>query len=83
MTDYTPTDVLDKLIAAGLGDVRRDRITPDEWVRAMAGEIVRQPKLDAGWGTCGCGATVRRFRGEYRCLACRLRAKARMRQARA
>jgi hypothetical protein len=37
---YTRDDVLDKLIAAGLGDIEQPQITPDQFERAMAGEIV-------------------------------------------
>jgi hypothetical protein len=38
---YTPDAELDALIRAGLGDVERSRITPEQHARAMRGEIVR------------------------------------------
>lgn len=44
---YTPDAVLDKLIAAGLGDVPQSHITRDQFERAMRGEKVTL--------TCQCG----------------------------
>ena len=45
MTTYTRDDVLDKLIAAGLGDIEQHRITRDQYKRAMAGEVVKPQKV--------------------------------------
>lgn len=44
---YTREEVLDKLIAAGLGDTEQHHITQDEYRRAMAGEIVIAPRVKA------------------------------------
>jgi hypothetical protein len=44
---YTRNEVLDKLIAAGLGDVEQHHITQDEYRRAMAGEVVIAPRVKA------------------------------------
>jgi hypothetical protein len=44
MTKYTSDEVLDKLIRAGLGDVEREKISREEYRRAMAGEVVRRPR---------------------------------------
>jgi len=49
---YTQDDVLDKLIAAGLGGVDQNRITPDQWARAMRGEKVIQEQMPRGSGLC-------------------------------
>ena len=52
MTTYTRDEVLDKLIAAGLGDIEQHRITPDQYKRAMAGEVVipQRPRAPASDG---------------------------------
>ena len=47
MTTYTSDEVLDKLIAAGLGDVERRQITPEQFKRAMAGEVVKPQRAHA------------------------------------
>ena len=54
MTTYTCDEVLDKLIAAGLGDIEQHRITPDQYKRAMAGEVVipQRPRAPASMGKC-------------------------------
>ncbi len=45
--EYTRDEVLDKLIAAGLGDTDQHLITQDEYRRAMAGEVVIAPRIKA------------------------------------
>src|SRR4051812_22380006 len=41
VSPYTDDAVLDALIAAGLGDVEREFITPSQYEAAMRGEVVR------------------------------------------
>jgi transposase-like protein len=79
----TPMHVLDKLIAAGLGDRPRERITPQELRAAMQGEHIvklkapRIPRIRGGPGApcvlCA-GPTQRhgkdRGRQRYQCLRC-------------
>lgn len=48
MTAYTPTEVLDALIRAGLGDIEQHLITPAEMERALSGEVVRVPRARTG-----------------------------------
>ena len=47
MTDYTPDRVLDALIAAGWGEMARDRIPKDILASAYAGEPIRERKRAA------------------------------------
>jgi uncharacterized C2H2 Zn-finger protein len=69
---YSPAEELEKLIAAGLGDVERSRITPDQYARAMRGEVVRErivPRSRTG---------PRPVMGAHRCPRCgAVRAKSR------
>ena len=71
---YTRDEVLDKLIAAGLGGIEQHRITPDQYERAMAGEVVIPPRNRAPGSSDGkcprCGA-VKEHRSYSYCRKCR------------
>ena len=72
---YTSDAVLDKLIAAGLGNVEQHRITPAEFRGAMTGEMVRR------WNFCPTCRIREKRKGRPYCRECEREASCENRHA--